>query len=64
MAALLAQDDYVGALLATNEKLVADAAVARDMAREVNNLESEDLMIGRITLHQKTVWILKSYLKA
>jgi DNA-binding ferritin-like protein len=24
---------------------------------------SQDLMIGRITLHQKTIWMLKSFLK-
>jgi DNA-binding ferritin-like protein len=24
----------------------------------------QDLMIGRITLHQKTIWMLKSFLKA
>ncbi len=25
--------------------------------------EIQDLMTGRITLHQKTAWVLKSYLK-
>lgn len=25
--------------------------------------ESQDLIIGRITLHQKTVWMQKSFLK-
>lgn len=59
----LAQEDYVGALVAANEKLIADASAARDAAAAANDPESEDLMIGRITLHQKTVWMLKSYLK-
>ncbi len=59
----LPQEEYVRALLAANQKLVQDAAVARDLAGEVNDPESQDLMIGRITLHQKTIWMLKSFLK-
>ena len=62
-ASPLAQEDYVRALIAGNEKLVADAARARDLAGAANDAESQDLMIGRITLHQKTIWMLKSYLK-
>ena len=59
----MSQEDYVEALVAANEKLVADACVARDAAGNANDPETEDLMIGRITLHQKTIWMLKSYLK-
>ena len=59
----LPQEEYVRALLAANQKLVKDAAVARDLAGAVNDPESQDLMIGRITLHQKTIWMLKSFLK-
>lgn len=62
-ASPLSQEDYVRALIAANEKLVADAARARDVAGGANDAESQDLMIGRITLHQKTIWMLKSYLK-
>ncbi|MGA2555449.1 MAG: DNA starvation/stationary phase protection protein [Verrucomicrobiota bacterium] len=62
-AAPLPQEDYVRQLLAANEKLVADAERARDVAGAANDLESQDLMIGRITLHQKTIWMLKSFLK-
>lgn len=62
-AAPLAQDAYVRALVAANEKLVADAARARDIAGAASDAESQDLMIGRITLHQKTIWMLKSFLK-
>lgn len=60
----LSQEDYVRALIAANEKLVADAEQARDLAGEANDPESQDLMIGRVTLHQKTIWMLKSFLKA
>ena len=59
----LPQEDYVRLLLAANEKLVADAERARDVAGDANDPESQDLMIGRITLHQKTIWMLKSFLK-
>ncbi len=59
----LSQEDYVRALIAGNEKVVTDAARARDLAGAANDAESQDLMIGRITLHQKTIWMLKSFLK-
>lgn len=57
------QEGYVKAVLAANEKVVADAVKARDLAEKVSDLETQDLMIGRITLHQKTIWMLKSFLK-
>lgn len=59
-----AQEDYVRALIAANQKLVADAARARDVAGKANDAESQDLMVTRITLHQKTIWMLKSFLKS
>jgi starvation-inducible DNA-binding protein len=62
-AAPLGQEDYVRALIVANEKLVTDAAQARELAGQANDAESQDLMIGRITLHQKTIWMLKSFLK-
>lgn len=62
-AAPLAQEDYVRSLITANEKLVADAARARDLAGEFSDFESQDLMIGRVTLHEKTIWMLKSFLK-
>jgi len=62
-AAPLPQEACVSALLEANQKLIKDAEVARDLAGELNDPESQDLMISRITLHQKTVWMLKSFLK-
>jgi starvation-inducible DNA-binding protein len=59
----LSQEDYVRRLVTANEKLLADAEHARDVAGAANDPESQDLMIGRITLHQKTLWMLKSFLK-
>ena len=63
-AAPISQADYVRALIDANEKLVADAEVARGLAGQANDPESQDLMIGRITLHQKTIWMLRSFLKS
>jgi starvation-inducible DNA-binding protein len=62
-ASPLVQEAYVDALLAANDKLVSDAARARDIAGEVGDAESQDLMISRITVHQKTSWMLKSFLR-
>jgi starvation-inducible DNA-binding protein len=59
----LSQEGYVEALIAANQKLIADASAARDAAAAADDPETEDLMISRITLHQKTAWMLKSYLK-
>jgi len=57
------QKDYVAALVVAHEKVVGDAIKARDISGELNDLESQDLMIGRIQWHEKTLWMLKSYLK-
>lgn len=54
--------DMVHHLVMANEKLLADLASARNLAGEAGDSESEDLMIGRIQVHEKTVWMLKSYL--
>lgn len=62
-ASPLSQEDYAHALVKANEKLITDATKAREVAGETNDLESQDLMVRRITLHQKTIWMLKSYLK-
>lgn len=49
-------------LLAANDKLLGDLRTARDLAGEANDSESEDLMIARIQVHEKTAWMLKSFL--
>jgi starvation-inducible DNA-binding protein len=58
------QKDYVAALIVAHEKVMDDATRARDIAGEINDLQSQDLMIKRLTFHQKTVWMLKSFLKS
>ncbi|MES2594725.1 MAG: DNA starvation/stationary phase protection protein [Verrucomicrobiota bacterium] len=59
----LSQEDYVKKLIKANEKLLSDAVKCRDLAADTDDAETEDLMIKRVTLHQKTVWMLKSFLK-
>jgi starvation-inducible DNA-binding protein len=55
--------DFVAHLVDSHEILLADAHVLREAAGEVNDLETQDLVIGRIQTHQKTLWMLKSFLK-
>ena len=57
------QKDYIAALIVAHEKVIDDAARARHLAGETGDLESQDLMIKRLTFHQKTIWMLKSCLK-
>lgn len=55
--------EMVKHLVTANEKLLKDLAIARDAAAEAGDSESEDMMIARIQVHEKTVWMLKSYLE-
>lgn len=50
-------------LVNANQKLLADLKTARDAASEAGDTETEDLMIGRIQIHEKTVWMLQSFLE-
>ncbi len=59
----LEQKEYVAALVVMHEKLVQDAAAVRDLAGDNGDSETEDLMIQRVASHEKTLWMLKSYLK-
>ena len=54
--------DMVEHLLRANHKLLGDLRTARSIAAEVEDSETEDLMIARIQVHEKTVWMLQSYL--
>jgi starvation-inducible DNA-binding protein len=57
------QKDFVAGLIVAHEKLMDDAAKARDLAGESHDLQTQDLMIKRIQWHEKTLWMLKSYLR-
>jgi starvation-inducible DNA-binding protein len=49
-------------LLEANEQLVKDLAQARDVAGKEGDVETEDMMIARIQVHQKSIWMLRSFL--
>jgi len=53
----------VESLVEQNSILIDHAALVRDQAGENNDKETEDLMIARIQVHEKTSWMLRSYLK-
>lgn len=55
--------DYVAALIVAHEKVSDDAVRVRDAAGEANDLQTQDLMIKQLQEHEKTLWMLKSYLK-
>lgn len=55
--------EMVSHLVKANEKLLRDLKTARDHSAKAGDSESEDLMIARIQVHEKTVWMLKSYLE-
>lgn len=55
--------NMVKSLIDGNEKLLKDLKSARDCAAKEEDSETEDLMIARIQVHEKTVWMLKSYLE-
>jgi starvation-inducible DNA-binding protein len=47
-----------------HEKALSDAVALRDSSNTANDLETQDLVIKRIQWHEKTLWMLKSYLKS
>jgi starvation-inducible DNA-binding protein len=57
------QKDFVAGLVVGHEKALDDAKRTRHVSGEVDDLETQDLMVKRIQFHQKTLWMLKSVLK-
>ncbi|MDF3129776.1 DNA starvation/stationary phase protection protein [Kiritimatiellaeota bacterium B1221] len=55
-------DEMVKHLCELNKNLVADLNAARECAGEAGDNQSEDLMIARLQVHEKTLWMLESYL--
>lgn len=55
-------EEMVQHLADVNQKLVDTLGKARDAAADADDSQSEDLMIARIQVHEKTIWMLKSYL--
>ncbi len=55
--------DFVAHLIEGHEQAVASARVVRETSEGAGDLETQDLAIARIQSHQKTLWMLKSFLK-
>lgn len=55
--------DFVAHLVDSHEILVENAHTLRLAADAADDLETQDLVIKRIQTHQKTLWMLKSFLK-
>lgn len=55
--------DFVAALVEGHETVLASAIALRDAAGEVNDLQNQDFAIKRAQSHEKTLWMLKSFLK-
>ncbi|MEY3896259.1 MAG: hypothetical protein RLZZ214_1779 [Verrucomicrobiota bacterium] len=55
--------DFVAHLLESHEILVKTAKQLRDSAEKAGDAETQDLAIKRIQIHEKTIWMLHSYLK-
>ncbi len=55
--------DMVASLLQQHGQAVAHIKETRDVAAEAGDTETEDMMVARIQVHEKTMWMLRSYLK-
>ncbi len=58
-----AAKDFVAGLIDGHETVVASATALREAAGKSGDLETQDIAIGRVQTHEKTLWMLKSYLK-
>jgi starvation-inducible DNA-binding protein len=56
--------EMVKHISAANKALVADLMKARDVAGDAGDDQTEDLMIARIQVHEKTIWMLDSFLES
>ncbi len=55
--------DFVAHLVDSYEIVIASSAALRAAAEAAGDLETQDVAIGRVQVHQKTLWMLKSFLK-
>ncbi len=55
--------DLVAHLLKANEIVVDTAKKTRDLAEKGGDAETQDLAIKRIQVHEKTIWMMHSFLK-
>jgi starvation-inducible DNA-binding protein len=58
-----AANQMITNLIALHERVVESAQIAKHLADDVDDEESEDIAIARVQLHQKTLWMLRSIIK-
>lgn len=58
-----ASNQMIQNLISLNIEVINACQVAKSAAGEVNDDETEDMMIERITIHQKVIWMLQSIIK-
>jgi len=58
-----AAKDFVAHLIEGHEKAVATAKAIEQLSGESGDLETQDLAIDQTRAHQKTLWMLHSFLK-
>lgn len=56
--------EMVEALLEMHRKTIEDLAKCRDLAGDAGDKETEDMLIARVQFHEKTAWMLRSFLKS
>ncbi len=55
--------DFVAHLVDCHETVVSTALSLRQAAEAAGDLETQDIVIARVQTHQKTLWMLRSFLK-
>jgi starvation-inducible DNA-binding protein len=55
--------DFVAHLIESHEELISGAHDLRKTCETTGDLETQDMVIKRIQTHDKTLWMLKSFLK-
>ena len=55
-------EEMVAHLADLNRKVVDDLAKVREIAGKSGDSETEDIAIARIQVHEKTIWMLESFL--
>ena len=55
--------EMVRHLADANKRVMADLNKARELAGDAGDNETEDLMIARLQVHGKTLWMLESFLE-
>ena len=59
----LSQKDFVALLIDANESAAANLRKVKELAAKEGDTETEDMLVARLQTHEKTLWMLKSFLK-